>query len=83
MQSIIAAARIYLSHLGLSKVYLLVTALCLCLPTPGVGQVGTISFAQQQLVVDEGSTRFTTVQIPLVRDGGTSGAVVVTITVSV
>ena len=51
----------------------------------GTGDVnGFISFAQPSLVVDEGpSTQtFTTVSIPLIREGGTSGNVFVTITVS-
>ena len=51
----------------------------------GTGDVnGFISFAQPRLIVDEGlSTQtFTTVSIPLVREGGTSGNVFVTITVS-
>ena len=62
--------------------FLLVVVLCF-LPVPGLGQIGAISFAQERLIVDEGSTQFTAVQIPLVREGGTSGAVVVTITVSI
>lgn len=61
--------------------FLLVVVLCF-LPAPGFGQIGAISFELEQLIVDEGSSRFTTVQIPLVREGGSSGAVVVTITVS-
>ena len=57
-------------------------AVLLCLPTLGAGQPGTISFAQQQLVVDEGSAMFTPVQIPLDRVGGTTGAIVVSIEAS-
>ena len=51
----------------------------------GTGTVnGFINFAQPSLIVDEGlSTQtFTTVAIPLVREGGTTGNVFVTITVS-
>jgi hypothetical protein len=51
----------------------------------GTGAVnGFINFAQSSLTVDEGSSSqtFTTVSIPLVREGGTTGNVFVTITVS-
>ena len=48
---------------------------------PGLSQVGTISFAQPQLLVEEGTGTITSVQIPLVREGGTDGSVVVSITV--
>ena len=51
----------------------------------GTGDVnGFISFAQPSLIVDEGSSTqtFTTVSIPLVREGGTTGNVFVSITVS-
>lgn len=51
----------------------------------GTGAVnGFINFAQPSLIVDEGlaTQTFTTVSIPLVREGGTTGNVFVTITVS-
>lgn len=51
----------------------------------GTGAVnGFINFAQTRLVVDEGpaTQTFTTVSIPLVREGGTTGNVFVTLTVS-
>ena len=48
---------------------------------PGVSQVGSISFAQALIVADEGTGQITSVQIPLVREGGTDGSVVVSITV--
>lgn len=66
----------------LSCCYLVLFLLC-CLPTPGHAQNGGfVSFAQERVVVDEGSSLFTPVAIPLLRVGGTSGAVVVSISVS-
>ena len=48
------------------------------------GTYGFINFAQLQLVVNEGTgqTGFTSVQIPLVREGGVTGQVFAGITVS-
>ena len=48
------------------------------------GTHGFINFAQSQLVVNEGTgqTGFTSVQIPLVREGGVTGQVFAGITVS-
>ncbi len=48
------------------------------------GTHGFINFAQLQLVVNEGTgqTGFTSVQIPLVREGGVTGQVFAGITVS-
>lgn len=42
---------------------------------------GVISFAQELVVVNEGTDLFTPIQIPLTREGGTEGSVVVSITV--
>lgn len=55
----------------------------ICLPKPCLSQEGSINFAQSQLVVNEGvsADTFTTVQIPLEREGGTSGSIVVSIEV--
>ena len=61
----------------------LLVLLLYCLPTPGDAQDGGfVSFAQDRVVADEGSSMFTPVAIPLLRVGGTSGAVVVSISVS-
>ncbi len=48
------------------------------------GTHGFLNFAQSQLVVTEGTrqTGFTTVQIPLVREGGVTGEVFAGISVS-
>ncbi len=59
----------------------LLLLLC-CWATPGHGQAaGFISFAQDRIIVDEGPS-LTPVAIPLSRVGGTTGAVVISITVS-
>ena len=54
-------------------------------PVPGLCQQGSISFAQPQIVVDEDNDNaalsFTSVQIPLIREGGTAGIVAVSIQV--
>lgn len=65
---------VYCSHL--------VLLLCF-LPMHGHAQDGGfVSFAQERIVVDEGSSLFTPVSIPLLRVGGTTEAVVVSISVS-
>lgn len=60
----------------------MVILLFLHLATPGYSQVGFISFAQEQIIVEEGPALFTPAQIPLIRNGGTSGVIVVSISVS-
>ena len=61
----------------------LVLAVLLCVFTHGHAQTGgTISFAQEVLTAEEGTGTLTPIQIPLVRDGDTTGAVVVSLSVS-
>lgn len=61
----------------------LVLVVLLCALTPGHAQIGgNISFAQEVLTAEEGTGSFTPIQIPLVRDGDTTGPVVVSISVS-
>jgi hypothetical protein len=71
-------------HLTVGKCWQ-VLLLCCWLAAPGHAQDGgIISFTQERVIVDEGpsSSLFTPVPIPLLRTGGTSGAVVVSINVS-
>lgn len=61
----------------------LVLVVLLCALTSGHAQTGgTISFAQEVLTTEEGTGTLTPIQIPLVRDGDTTGAVVVSLSVS-
>ena len=53
-----------------------------CVPIPGHAQVGSVSFAQDRILVEEGTSALTTVTIPLERVGGTAGAIVISIAVS-
>ena len=61
--------------------------LCLAL-LPGYSWAqspGSVSFAQTRIIVEEdimSTQSFTPIQIPLVREGGTTGSVVVSIEVS-
>ena len=51
-------------------------------PISVYAQAGSVSFAQDRILVEEGPSSFTTVVIPLERVGGTAGAIVISITVS-
>ena len=76
-------------HAVVTAPFLLLFLLCALLPEQGSTQSpngqesGFISFAITRLVVDENvGVSFTTVQIPLVREVGSSGIVLATVDVS-
>ena len=66
--------------------FLLATALCASGQAPNGNTHGFISFALPRLVVDEGASNSTgrvVISVPLVREVGSTGAVIVAVTVSV
>ena len=64
-----------------SSLLMMLCVSCLCIPVHS--QPGIISFAQERIVVNEGSALLTPVTIPLQRMGNTAGTVVISITVCV